>query len=131
MTLSEVQKLVDAGFTREEILAFENPQNPQIFTQAENTNVPENKQENHSENTAPAVDDPAENAPDRSPGGTENTNIIENPVLSELNKNISQLIKTIQKSNLAVNSIDKPTEVDLNKKVDSIMQSIIRSSKEV
>lgn len=131
MTLAEVKALVDAGFTKEEIMSFDNPQNPQINTQAVNPNIPINTPSENTENVEPAHEDPAENAPDRSSGGTENTNIPENPVITELNNNITRLIKTIQTSNLVNNSMDKPAKADLDKQVDSIMGSIIRSDKEV
>ena len=116
MTLSEVSKLLDAGFTKDEIMAFENPAAAApILTDA----------------PAPA-DDPApaeEPAPVETPAPAEEPAPANDPVMSKLNDNITKLIKTIQASNLAVNSTDKPASADLNKQVDLIMESLIRPIK--
>lgn len=131
MTLAEVKALVEAGFTKEEIMSFDNPQNPQINTQAVNPNIPVDTPSESTENVEAVHDDQASPGIDLENAKPENTNIPENPVITELNNNITRLIKTIQTSNLANNSMDKPTKVDLDKQVDSIMGSIIRSDKEV
>lgn len=123
MTLQEVKSLLDAGFTREEILSFEQPVTapaitPEI-TPAEPASAPAiagNKPESETEKVTEAVPDKA---------------LPDSPVITALNENISKLIKTIQSSNLANNSIDKPANADITKQVDTIMESIIRPIKEV
>ena len=105
MTFSEVKQLLDAGFTKEEIMAFETPAAPaQISTPAQ---VPET--------------DPV-STPASTPAQVPETD----PAISALNENISKLIRTIQSSNLRTASMDKPSEEDITSKVDKIMQGIIR-----
>ena len=106
MTLAEVKSLLDAGFTKAEIMAFEGA------PAAAADNTPD-----------PALDPAPDPAPAPAP--------VQNPALDQLNANISKLIRTIQSSNLANNSIDKPGTPDLNTQVDTIMESIIRPVKEV
>ena len=104
MTLSEVSKLLDAGFTKDESMAFDNPAA-----------------------AAPILtDDPS---PAETPAPVEEPVQAPDPVMSKLNDNITKLIKTIQASNLAGNSTDKPAAADLNKQVDTIMESLIRPIK--
>lgn len=125
----EVLKLVDAGFTADEIRQMmNNPQNPQVFPQDEKANIPEQVTENHSENGAekqlsdlPKVSDPAGYK-------AENTN---NPDFNQLNATLEKLIRTIQVSNLHTNTVNSPdTQVDIEKQVDSIMAGIIRPEHE-
>lgn len=110
MTFTEIKTLLDAGFTKEEILTLD-----QDKTQTEkpielSETVPEN--------------DPVEDVPETVQAAAE-----PDPIFTQLNENIGKLIKTIQSSNLANNSVEKPGGVDLNKTVDSIMESIIRPTK--
>lgn len=109
MTFSEVKQLLDAGFTKDEIMAFETPAAPaQISTPAQ---VPET--------------DPV-NTPASTPASTPAPVPETDPAISALNENISKLIRTIQSSNLRTASMDKPSEEDITSKVDKIMQGIIR-----
>lgn len=116
MTLNDVSKLLDAGFTKEEILAFENVQT----SNTENTDFqqpdPEPQPEKQPE---PQQEEKPEPQPEPK----------QDPIMSQLNENISKLIKTIQASNLATNKTDS-LGVDLNKQVDNIMESLIRPIKE-
>ena len=123
MTLAEVKSLLDAGFTKAEIMAFEgapadadNTPDPAPAAAADNNSDP-------APEPAPAA--AADNTPDPAPEP------VQNPALDQLNANIAKLIRTIQSSNLANNSIDKPGTPDLNTQVDTIMESIIRPVKEV
>ena len=125
----EVLKLVDAGFTADEIRQMmNNPQNPQMFPQGEKANIPEQVTEKHSENEAEkqlhAEDPTAVLARSKE----ENTN---NPDFNQLNATMEKLIRTIQVSNLHTNTVNSPdTQVDIEKQVDSIMAGIIRPEHE-
>ena len=122
MTLAEVKSLLDAGFTKAEIMAFEGAP----AAAADNTPdpAPDPAPAAAADNTPDPALDPA---PDPAPAPAP----VQNPALDQLNANISKLIRTIQSSNLANNSIDKPGTPDLNTQVDTIMESIIRPVKEV
>ena len=119
MTLNEVISLLEAGFTKDEIQAFEQTGN----TPADPVIIPT---ETPAEPEAEPEKEPAK-IPEAEPVKT----LPDSPVITALNENIAKLIKTIQSSNLANNSIDKPATADINKQVDTIMESIIRPIKEV
>lgn len=119
MTLNEVVSLLEAGFTKDEILAFEDKET----ALADPVIIPE---ETPSEPEAEPEKEPA-----KTPEAEPVKILQDSPVISALNENISKLIKTIQSSNLANNSIDKPAQPDITKQVDTIMESIIRPIKEV
>lgn len=106
MTINEIMKLLDAGYTKEEIAALEAPE-PEVKTDPEPAPEPEVKPEPASE----VKPDPAEDQ-------TGNR-------LDALEKSIASLIKTIQVSN--VNNKNIPTlPSDSTKIVDDAMASIIR-----
>ena len=126
MTFSEVAKMIEAGFTKEEIMSFVNPQNSQDNPQDVKGEHSEEVPENSSENVRPAQADPDPTAASSQPETDKNPNIPENPVLNQLNENITKLIKTIQASNLQSAYTEKASEEDMTKQVDKIMQSIIR-----
>ena len=119
MNLSEVTKLIDAGFTAEEIRGMmnsvpaNNPQNPQISPQ----DVPDNSTDPVSDNV------PESDTPVSVPGRETDP---DDSKFTALNDTMQQLIRTIQSANLANSSFDKPTGEDLVSKVDRIMASIIR-----
>ena len=114
MTLSEASKMLDAGFTKDEIMAFENP--------AAAAPAP-------ADDPVPAEEPAPAETPAETPAPAEEQAPAPDPVMSKLNDNITKLIKTIQASNLAGNSTDKPASADLNKQVDTIMESLIRPIK--
>ena len=121
MTFSEVKQLLDAGFTKEEIMAFETPAAPaQISTPAQ---VPETDPVSTPASTPAQV---PETDPVSTPASTPAQVPETDPAISALNENISKLIRTIQSSNLRTASMDKPSEEDITSKVDKIMQGIIR-----
>lgn len=126
MTFSEVAKMIEAGFTKDEIMSFINPQNPQENPQDVKSEHSEDVPENSSEKAVPAPGAQAEKSPDPGSAQTENTIIPENTVFNQLNENITKLIKTIQASNLQSAFTEKASEEDMTKQVDKIMQSIIR-----
>ena len=127
MDYSEVKKLLEAGFTADEIRGFmNNPQNPQNNPQAEKPNISDNATEKRTEKvekTAPAEQDPEG---DQSRSQEEKTNITpDTSKIDELNETMHKLIRTIQASNLHNNSV-QTTAPDIDKQVDGIMASIIR-----
>ena len=121
MTFSEVKQLLDAGFTKDEIMAFETPAAPaQISTPAQ---VPETDPVN---TPAQVPETDPVNTPASTPASTPAQVPETDPAISALNENISKLIRTIQSSNLRTASMDKPSEEDMATQVDKIMQGIIR-----
>lgn len=121
MKLEQVMKLLDAGFSKEEI--FEMEENPQGYTQT--VEKPETEQskpepENSTENKPENAPDPAAKLPDPALTSEENANI------EKLNASIEKLIRTIHASNLQNNFTGSTGAVDINKQVDKIMAGIIR-----
>ena len=98
MTFSEVKQLLDAGFTKDEILSFSDP-------------------------VREPAEDPAETPAD--PPAETPADPPYNPQFEELTETMNKLIRTIQASNLQSASMDKPSE-DKAVLVDKIMESIIR-----
>lgn len=120
MTLSDIKDLLAAGFTHDEIMQLnnpQNPQNPQDFPQEqpESSPDPEEKQPDPDTNPESNPQEPAAPAEDK---------------LNQLTGQIDQLIRTIQASNLQNNFVDSARKADLNQQVDDIMKSIIRPEKE-
>lgn len=114
MNYSEVTKLLDAGFTVDEIRGMmgSNPQNPQDNPQPE----PEQPEQQ------PEPDTVSQPVTQPTPEQEEK--------FSQLSQSIEKLIKTIQVSNLQNRSFDTPATPDINKQVDSIMAGIIRPEHE-
>lgn len=113
----EVLKLVEAGFTADEIRQMmnpheNNPQNPQAFTQE-----PEPEKE---PDPAPVQETVLAPANDQ----------LNDPKFDQLNETMNRLIKTIQASNLHNNSIQNLSDTDINTQVDNIMAGIIRPEHE-
>ena len=130
MNYSEVKELLQAGFTADEIrgmLTADNPQNPQINSQAENTNNSETVQENNSANQLAQTGDQPGSVQDPAGAPAVNTN---NPNFNQLNATMEKLIKTIQSSNFNNSSFDKMNETDINTEVDKIMAGLIRPERE-
>ena len=109
MTFSDIKMLLDAGFSKDEIMTLD--QTGEV-TRTIPDPVPD---------PAPAEDPVSDPAPAKAAAP--------DPITKQLNDNITKLIKTIQVSNLSKNSMDGMP--DLNKQVDTIMESIIRPIKEV
>ena len=125
MNLSEVTKLLDAGFTAEEIRGMmnnvpaNNPQIPQISPQDPGPAEPEQDNKDPADNHS--VPDPViPSAAVPVPGEQTNADF------TQLNATMERLIKTIQTSNLRSDSFSTPAAKDLDSQVDSIMGSIIR-----
>ena len=116
MNLETVKQLLDAGFTHDEIMSFNNPQNSQDNPQTEQPQKKE-AQENEVLDLDP-VQDPDEKAQEN------------DAKFNQLNATMEKLIKTIQLSNLNNNSFDHMKETDINSEVDKIMAGIIRPERE-
>ena len=110
MTFSEVKQLLDAGFTKDEILSLTDPVREPAEDPAETPADPPAE----TPDIVPA-DPPAETPADPP----------YNPQFEELTETMNKLIRTIQASNLQSASMDKPSE-DKAVLVDKIMESIIR-----
>ena len=113
MTFSDIKMLLDAGFSKDEIMTLN--QTGEV-TRIVPDPVPD---------PAPAEDPVSDPAPAPAPAPAA----APDPITKQLNDNITKLIKTIQASNLSKNTMDGMP--DLNKQVDTIMESIIRPIKEV
>lgn len=121
MSITEVSKLIDAGFTKEEILALV----PDSGLKDEHS---KEVSENNSEKINFQEQDPAGTDPDQQDVKAENTNIkeeVQNGAISQLNDSISKLIRVIQSNNLQT-AFTEGKSVDIKNEVDDIMKSIIR-----
>lgn len=127
MNLETVKQLLDAGFTHDEIMSFNNPQNPQVIPQ-DNTN--NSQDDTHTE---PAGDhpDPTETEPvsDHQENNQEPQNDY-NERFDALTNMIEDVKKSIQASNLQNNFVETVNQASLEKQVDDIMKTIIRPEKE-
>ena len=128
MNLSEVTKLIDAGFTAEEIRGMmnnapaNNPPIPQNNPQGMGSD--EQKQPIPVPGNPDPVPDPDHPSDPVPVPGRETDQ--DDSKFTALNDTMQQLIRTIQSANFANSSFDKPTGEDLVSKVDRIMASIIR-----
>lgn len=121
MSITEVSKLIDAGFTKEEILALV----PDSGLKDEHS---KEVSENNSEKINFQEQDPAGTDPDQQDVKAENTNIkeeVQNGAISQLNDSINKLIRVIQSNNLQT-AFTEGKSVDIKNEVDDIMKSIIR-----
>ena len=96
MTFSEIKTLLDAGFTKDEIMSISNPQNPQ-----NNPQPAEDQQKPPAEDQQkpPAEDQPkppAEDQPEQLPEGLRT---LQNSI-TEMMKSNKELMEVIQASNL-------------------------------
>ena len=127
MNLETVKQLLDAGFTHDEIMSFNNPQNPQVIPQ-DNTN--NSQDDTHTE---PAGDHPdlteTEPVSDHQENNQEPQNDY-NERFDALTNMIEDVKKSIQASNLQNNFVETVNQASLEKQVDDIMKTIIRPEKE-
>ena len=127
MNLETVKQLLDAGFTHDEIMSFNNPQNPQVIPQ-DNTN--NSQDDTHTE---PAGDHPdlteTEPVSDHQENNQETQNDY-NERFDALTNMIEDVKKSIQASNLQNNFVETVNQASLEKQVDDIMKTIIRPEKE-
>lgn len=115
MTANEIIKLLDAGYTKDEISAMDNQE--QLPAEQPET-APEEQPEEQ-----PEV--PAEN--------TDSVNAEVSALKDELSntrQQLAQLVKQMQSSNLKTASVNILPEADLDKKTDEAMAELIRPSYE-
>lgn len=110
MTVNEIMRLLDAGYTKEEIAALTSDPEP----------VPEVKPEPVPPAPEPEVRTDPEPAPEPEPAADQT-----GARLDALEKSIASLIKTIQVSNVNNKNIQTLPD-DTTKIVDDAMASIIR-----
>lgn len=122
-----LEKLLDAGFTKEEIFSLAAPEGGV-------TNGAETESHVEPETGNEAESDAAENAngePETGPEA-ESSNHAGNAFearLSGIEKGLSDLMKTIQANNLRSDSFNQPPSESLENATDKIMASIIRPEK--
>lgn len=115
MTTSEIIKLLDAGYTKDEISAMENhEQLPADQPETAPAEQPEEQPE------APAENNDSVNA--------EVSALREE--LSSTRQQLNQLVKQMQSSNLKTASVNILPEADLERKTDEAMAELIRPSYE-
>lgn len=112
-------KMLDAGFTKEEILKLI-PAEPMTSQAEAAADYPEPVD---AEPEAPA--EPEQKAPDPEPGPAADNNAAMEKRLSGIEKSISDLMKTIQAENRKHDSIGGLPE-SIDEQTDRIMESIIR-----
>ena len=115
MTANEIIKLLDAGYTKDEISAMNN----QEQLPAEQPETP-----------------PAEQPEEQPEAPAENTDSVNAEVsalkdeLSNTRQQLAQLVKQMQSNNLKTASVNILPEADLDKKTDEAMAELIRPSYE-
>lgn len=120
MTLSEINRLLDAGFTHDEIMSLS----------TESTGNPQDEKQTTVQNEKPADEKKPDSVSDEKPGADQQTENKPDPIselkdlFADLKKSNDELRKTIQESNLKKDSFGGQLE-NLDKQVDDIMTSII------
>ena len=116
MTTNEIIKLLDAGYTKDEITAMENQEQQPADQQPER---PDDQQ------PEPEQPEPADN--------NDSVNAEVSALREELTstrQQLTQLVKQMQSSNLKTASVNILPESDLEKKTDEAMAELIRPSYE-
>ena len=116
MTTSEIIKLLDAGYTKDEISAMDNQEQLPADQQPE----PADDQQPEPEQPEPVDDNDSVNA--------EVTALREE--LTSTRQQLAQLIKQMQSNNLKTASVNILPDSDLEKKTDEAMAELIRPSYE-
>lgn len=115
MTTSEIIKLLDAGYTKDEISAMDSQEQlPADQQEPEPAPQPEEQPEAPAENTDSV--------------NAEVTALREE--LSSTRQQLNQLVKQMQSSNLKTASVNILPEADLERKTDEAMAELIRPSYE-
>lgn len=115
MTANEIIKLLDAGYTKDEISAMDNQEQ-----------LPAEQPE-----TAPA--EQPEEQPEAPAENTDSVNAEVSALKDELSntrQQLAQLVKQMQSSNLKTASVNILPEADLERKTDEAMAELIRPSYE-
>ena len=111
MTSTEILKLIDAGYTKAEIEALDNPQNSQDNPQDQQPDQQKDQQQDQKQ--------------DQQQDQQKDTAQEFMNWMKKVNDSMEKVIKTMQASNLQNDSVDSVGK-DINANVDKIMQSIIR-----
>lgn len=112
-------KMLDAGFTKEEILSLVKPEPMTSQVEA----AADDPEPVDAEPAAPA--EPEQKAPDPEPGPAADNNAAMEKRLSGIEKSISDLVKTMQAENRKRDTIGGLPD-SLEDETDRIMKSIIR-----
>ena len=108
MTIQEVTRLLDAGFSKDEILALvQDPAASNEQEQSQEQSQEQNQDQNQEEKKDPSADPETEKR------------------LSSIEASINSLVKAFQKENLLKDRINSNDET-LEQQTDDIMKSIIR-----
>lgn len=119
MTANEILKLLDAGYTKDEISA-----------------MLVNQEQLPAEQPAAPGEQPAEQPEEQPEAPAENNDSVNAEVsalreeLSSTRKQLNQLVKQMQSSNLKTASVNILPEADLERKTDEAMAELIRPSYE-
>ena len=108
MKPDEILKLIDAGYTKEEIQAMDQPQEPIPEEQQQEEPIPEP----HDIDQQPARDSQALDEVRQE--------------LKTTQQQLADLVKQMQRNNLATASVNILPENDLDKKTDEAMAELIR-----
>lgn len=127
MRSSEILELIRAGYTKEEISALDNPQNPQDNPQDEQTSVGSADAGNQAAETdkQTSVDsktEETENKPDSNLKAFQDS-------IKEMIQSNKELMRTIQASNLQNDSHGTNSIDDINHKAEDILKSIVAPEK--
>lgn len=107
MKPEEILKLIDAGYTKEEIQAMTQPEEPT------------------PEDVKPEEPTPEEQQPEEKPA--EQNELAEvRQELKSTQQQLADLVKQMQRNNLATASVNILPENDLDKKTDEAMAELIR-----
>ena len=120
MTVDEIIKLLDAGYTKDEISAMVVNQEPQQFPADQQPEQPGDQQPEPEQPEAPADNIDSVNA--------EVTALRDE--LTSTRQQLAQLVKQMQSNNLKTASVNILPESDLEKKTDDAMAELIRPSYE-
>ena len=115
MTTSEIIKLLDAGYTKDEISAMDNHEQLPADQQE-----PEPAQQPEEQPEAPAENNDSVNA---------EVSALKDEI-SNTRQQLAQLVKQMQASNLKTASVNILPEADLERKTDEAMAELIRPSYE-
>ncbi len=128
MRTSEILELIRAGYTKEEISALDNPQNPQENPQAKQTPVDSDESgnkapEQEKQTPVDSKQEESENKPDSNLKAFQDS-------IKEMIQSNKDLMKVIQDSNLQNDSHGNNSIDDINHKAEDILKSIVAPVKE-
>lgn len=127
MRSSEILELIRAGYTKEEISALDNPQDPQDNPQEEQTPVGSadagnQAAESDKQTSVDSKNEETENKPDSNLKAFQDS-------IKEMIQSNKELMRTIQASNLQNDSHGSNSIDDINQKAEDILKSIVAPEK--